>query len=103
MRIAQINLPVFDNNGVNLDATHVALANDLIALFGGFTVWQGRGAWADNGKLYYEDVKVYQVAYEPDHIIRETIRAVAKRIGRQAGQLAMFIVMDGESEIIEIS
>jgi hypothetical protein len=95
MRIAQINLPVFDNNGVNLDAAHVALANDLITLFGGFTVWQGRGAWADNGKLYYE--------YEPDHVIRETIRAVAKRIGRQAGQLAMFIVMDGESEIIEIA
>lgn len=102
MRIAQINLPVFDNNGVNLDDVHANLANNLCVVFGGFTVWQARGAWVDDGKLYQEDVKVYQVAYEPDHVARNNLRALTIRAGKEARQIAMFLVIDGETEIITI-
>jgi hypothetical protein len=102
MRIAQINLPVFDNNGVNLDAVHETLARNLCVIYGGFTVTAGRGAWVDNGRLYHEDVKVYQVAYDPAQIGAQRMRDTAQYIGRMAKQIAMFIVIDGEAEILTI-
>lgn len=103
MRIAQINLPLYSNEHTPLTRTHEALKNDLLVMFKGFTMWEAQGAWIDeSGTMFAEPVMVYQVAYEPDHTIRETIRSIAKRIGRMSHQFAVFIVLDGESEIIEI-
>lgn len=104
MRIAQITLPVYSNDHRHLVHTHEALSNDLLVLFGGFTVVDGQGAWKDGvGTVYAEPVKVYSVAYEPgkDHA-EESIRGVAKRAGRGAQQIAMFIVLDGEAEFISL-
>lgn len=103
MRIAQINLPTFDNAGVHLDAVHAELHRDLCDVFGGFTVTDGRGAWVDNGKLYFEAVKVYQIAYEPGAANELAIRNIAVRIGRRAKQVAIFYAIDGEAKIVDLS
>jgi hypothetical protein len=103
MRIAQLNLPVFGNDGVNLDAVHNALSVDLCQFFGGFTVTQGRGAWVDAGKLYHEDVKVYQIAFDANADgVADLLRAIARDYGKAANQIAMFLVIDGAAEIITI-
>jgi hypothetical protein len=102
MRIAQINLPVLDNNGAGMVHVHEKLQRDLCTIFGGYTVTEAQGAWMDKGKLYAEPVMVYQVAYEPNASERQKIRMVADRAGKAAKQIAMFVVLDGEAEIVEI-
>ena len=103
MRIAQLNLPVNLNNGAPADAAHAYIAGSLAGIFGGFTSWDGQGAWNDNsGKLYAEPVRVYQVAYaaDPDLRAADTLRMLARDFKRQADQIAVFIIIDGESEFI---
>lgn len=103
MRIAQINLPILDNNGAGINAVHDALQLDLCNFFGGFTVFEGRGAWVDNGKLYQEPVMVYQVAFDPNADgVADLLRAIARDYGKAGKQIAMFLVIDGEAEIITI-
>ncbi len=102
MRIAQINLPVLDNNGAGMVHVHEKLQRDLCAAFGGYTVTEAQGAWMDKGKLYAEPVMVYQVAYEPNSTAVSQLKAEARHIGAMAKQIAIFIVIDGEAEILEI-
>lgn len=102
MRIFQINLPVLDNNGAGMVHVHEKLQRDLCAAFGGYTVTEAQGAWMDKGKLYAEPVMVYQVAYDPRIIPVDLLREMAQFTGKAAKQIAIFIVIDGEAEILEI-
>lgn len=102
MRIFQINLPTLDNNGAGIVHAHEKLQKGLCQAFGGYTVTEGQGAWMDNGKLYAEPVMVYQAAYDPHTIPADLLREMAQFTGKDAKQIAMFIVIDGEAEIIDI-
>lgn len=108
MRIAQINLPILDNDGNSLLDLHETIQRDLCNIFGGYTVFEARGGWLapsteqELGKLYQETVMVYQIAYNPADGAQHTIRAYAERYGKAAKQLAVFIVIDGEVEIIDL-
>lgn len=105
MRIAQINLPVNFNNGAPADVAHEYIRNRLCRVFGGFTSWAGNGAWIDDdGKLYAEPVVVYQVAYDETlPSMPGNIRTIAEHAGRLAEQLAVFYIVDGVAEIVNIS
>ncbi len=103
MRLAQITLPTLDNNGKSLSIAHADLGKELVKYWAGFTSWDGNGAWqAGNGDLYFEAVKVYQIFINDATVDDETLRHIARTIGRQAEQLAMAIVIDGKPEIIDI-
>jgi hypothetical protein len=102
MITAQINLPKLDNDGVALDGAHADLKRELLAQFGGATVWDAQGLWLDDGKVYAEEVGVYQVAISSDADAANSIRALAIKAGRGAKQLAMFVIIDGKPEIITI-
>jgi hypothetical protein len=101
MRIAQINLPLFNNDSLPIAPAHKALASDLVGQFGGFTAWDAQGAWAHNGELYHEPVKVYQVAYSGSNGDDEIIRAFALKAGIAGGQISVFAVIDGKPELLE--
>ena len=104
MKIAQINLPKADNNGNAITTAHDYVAQTLCLAFGGLTQWDAIGSWIDNGALYREAVTVYQVAFGDDPDLRgaELLRSIATNAGNLGGQIAMFLVIDGEAEIIDI-
>lgn len=101
MRIAQINMPLALNDGTPALAAHAYLEQRLCDVFGGFTSWNGNGAWMDNGKLYAEPVKVYQIAYDENSIAHDfdAVPIIAREAGRRAAQIAVFYVIDGKATI----
>jgi hypothetical protein len=101
MKLAQINLPVSDNEGRPLDIQHEDLADTLCAVFGGCTVTDGVGMWKDGGKLYREPVRVYQVA-TPNPADYHIVREIARKAGIAADQLAVFFAFDGKPEILDL-
>lgn len=102
MRIAQINLPLFDNDGASLASVHENLQRDLCTIFGGYTVTEGQGAWMDGGKLYAEPVAIYQVAYDHRVTADQSVIDAAQHYGRAAKQIAVFYVIDGKATIADI-
>ena len=48
---AQINLPLYDNDGKSVKKVHKQLEVELCSKFGGCTTSSGRGKWLDKGKL----------------------------------------------------
>lgn len=104
MREARIILPLSDNNGVSLREVHARLENTLCLHFGGATVMPMRGIWRDpeTGWMYAEEGLAYDVAMEPSPANDATLIDVARRIGADAGQLAMFVrTADGTVNIID--
>lgn len=100
MILASFNLPTVDNNGASLAHLHEAFAGLLVDRFGGATISDGAGLWRHNGKLYREPVKVYSVAI--DREAQGAFRDIAIEAGREAGQLAVFLTVDGKPEIAEL-
>lgn len=104
MRMAQIILPDFDNDGNGLEEHHKQLRNDLATTFGGFTAIPATGGWVDqtDNRLYEEDVIAYQIAMEdtPHNITK--LHLIASSIGKAAHQLAMGITLpNGEFQVID--
>lgn len=66
-RDAKIILPTHDNDGVPLDFVRGALETVLLDNFGGFSSYEGTGAWRDdNGKVYKEPHWAFEVAFARD-------------------------------------
>lgn len=93
MRTGQIILPILRNDGKTpLAKTHARLATLLIAAFGGCTVVFGSGMYDNPGKgLQVEEIYQYTVAYVPSDSQDFALRAIAKAIGAEAGQDAMYV------------
>lgn len=104
MRMAQINLPILDNNGNHLWEVNGQLKRMLSNHFGGYTKLQGTGGWKDaKGQVIQEEVYVYQVAMHDTPSNCETLRQIAMHIGTIAEQQAMFIMLpSGQVEIVDI-
>src|SRR5436309_2922820 len=98
-------LPLTDNAGQPIEARVIAdLQRDLLAKFRGFTVHPtSQGRWRSRaGRLYQEDVVVYEVAVPEDKI--SFLRGAVCRLGRRLGQLAMYFDAPAPSvEIIDLS
>lgn len=107
MRIAQINLPLLNNDGAPVTEAHEWLQRNVCRVFGGYTVWEGQGAWMHEGKLFAEPVAVYQIAmpfkdWTEKDASPKRIREIAKEAASKAGQLAVFVMVDGDVEIIAL-
>lgn len=102
MKIARIHFPTLGNNGDPLYGVIGVLEKRLMQEFGGFTYWNAQGAWkSDNGRVYKEPVTVYEVAYEGYENHDLTIRGIAVAVGRLAEQEAVFVIIDGNAEILD--
>ena len=101
MREARIILPINGKPG-NEAARKSTLAR-LVSAFGGATVTQGRGIWADNsGNLHDEPGEVVDVACEDNAISRATLTALARTFGQMAHELAVYLRLpSGEVLILD--
>jgi len=97
---AQINLPLYDNNGKSVKKVHKQLEVELCSKFGGCTTSSGRGQWLDKGKLYNDSLNIYQVAI--DKKLKNLFLKIVKKAGNNAGQLAIYTVINGQVKIINI-
>lgn len=68
----------------------------LIGLGGGFTSWHAHGVWNDNGDFIWEDVLVFVVATEHEHVLRGIYRACLDELGEKEG----FFVAIGSHTIV---
>ena len=97
---AQINLPLYDNNGKSVKKVHKQLEVELCSKFGGCTTSSGRGKWLDKGKLYNDSLNIYQVAI--DKKFKNLFIKIAKKYGIETKQLAIYTVINGQVKIINI-
>lgn len=94
MRVYQFNLPVYDNMGSSLMNEVRAWEVGAVALAGGFTLLDGRGAWKD-GEIQREEMRVYQVMCEQETF--EQLLADAFRLFRD--QKALFTISLGDGAV----
>lgn len=93
LKEGRIILPLLRNDGQTpLAETHKRLATLLTAAFGGCTVMFGTGMYDNPGKgLQVEEIYQYTMAYEPTAANDNALRAIAREIGQEAGQEAMYV------------
>lgn len=101
----RFKLPLTDNAGEPIEARVILdLHRDLLAGYQGFTIHPtAQGRWQSRaGKLYQEEVVVYEVAVPRDQIA--LLRATVGWLGRRLRQLAMYFDAPAPSvEIIDLS
>jgi len=68
----------------------------VIGTGGGFTKWHGHGVWNDAGEFVWEDVLVFVVATEHEHVLRGIFRACLDELGEKEG----FFVSIGTHNIV---
>lgn len=86
----QFNLPLEDNNGLQLDNVHTELQESLASTYGGFTMHHARGVWMNEGKLYNESVAVYTIAMTVSEYF--DFKRLALKTGEKARQEAVYMV-----------
>lgn len=91
--LARIILPKFDNDGVSLEAENKTVLVGIASDFGGFTLTEGRGAWVDNGKLYYDESLIVDIAYNGDNPTEfvQNVRDVAEEVKTSHRQQAVYV------------
>ena len=97
---AQINLPLYDNDGKSVKKIHKQLEVELSEFSGGFTSFKGQGGWLNKGKLYNDSLMIYQIAI--DKKFKNLFIKIVKKAGDDAGQLAIYTVINGQVKIINI-
>lgn len=91
MREGRIILPVFSNEGKDLDALHTKVQDALVGAFGGFTATQAYGGWHDKGMTQKEDVVVYDVAGEEGSFTNMLLDSVADFILSESDQHSVYV------------
>jgi hypothetical protein len=72
-------------------------------IFGGYTSWQGEGFWREpNGETYREAVTIYEVASAREVKPAHTFRAIALAAGAMIKEKAVYVIIDGVAEIIDL-
>ena len=64
MKTITLIAPKKNNDGEDMTTQIVKLENYIIDEFGGLTSQDVRGAWKDNGVIYYDDSVKYTIATE---------------------------------------
>lgn len=89
-REARIIFPKADNDGQPIDTA--PYLRWICKAFGGATVAEARGIWADdNGVVYDEPGYVVDVAMEDTAANEATMRSIAWAFARNYRQLAMYL------------
>jgi hypothetical protein len=94
---AQINLPLYDNDGKSVKKVHKQLEVELCSKFGGCTTSSGRGKWLDNGKLYNDSLNIYQVAIDKNN--KYITITNGENMRKQVDQKSLYVERSGDREI----
>ncbi len=96
----QLNLPTTTNGGKSTKKQLNQLEIETCEKFGGVTAFNGVGKWVDKNKLYFDKLRIYQVAIEKKD--KKEFVAMCKKYGKLTKQLAIYIVINNKPKIINI-
>lgn len=98
----QVIIPRFDNDGSdNADIIRSSVLR-MCTIFGGATVYDAKGYWvSDAGDLYEDAVAVVMSAALGNQDARQEVRDIAREVLDLTDQLAVFVSVGGDAEIIE--
>jgi len=96
----QLNLPTTTNSGKSTKKQLNQLEIETCEKFGGVTAFNGVGKWVDKNKLYFDKLRIYQVAIEKKE--KKEFVAMCKKYGKLTKQLAIYIVINNKPKIINI-
>ncbi len=96
----QLNLPTTTNSGKSTKKQLNQLEIETCEKFGGVTAFNGVGKWVDKNKLYFDKLRIYQVAIEKKN--KKEFVAMCKKYGKLTKQLAIYIVINNKPKIINI-
>ena len=96
----QLNLPTTTNSGKSTKKQLNQLEIETCEKFGGVTAFNGVGKWVDKNKLYFDKLRIYQVAIEKKD--KKEFLAMCKKYGKLTKQLAIYIVINNKPKIINI-
>ena len=100
MILAQLNLPTTTNSGKSTKRQLNQLEVETCEKFGGVTAFNGVGKWVDKNKLYFDKLRIYQVAIEKKD--KKEFIAMCKKYGKLTKQLAIYIIINNKPKIINI-
>ena len=96
----QLNLPTTTNSGKSTKKQLNQLEIETCEKFGGVTAFNGVGKWVDKNKLYFDKLRIYQVAIEKKD--KKKFLAMCKKYGKLTKQLAYILVINNKPKIINI-
>ena len=96
----QLNLPELDNQGKSNRRYLNQLEVEASKKFGGLTRFKGQGKWLNANKLYDEQINIYQFAIKK--LQKKIFLTLAKKYGVLTGQLAIYVIIDGQVKIINL-
>jgi hypothetical protein len=96
----QLNLPTTTNSGKSTKKQLNQLEIETCEKFGGVTAFNGVGKWVDKNKLYFDKLRIYQVAIEKKD--KKEFVTMCKKYGKLTKQLAIYIVINNKPKIINI-
>ena len=96
----QLNLPTTTNSGKSTKKQLNQLEIETCEKFGGVTAFNGVGKWVDKNKLYFDKLRIYQVAIEKKD--KKEFVTMCKKYGKLTEQLAIYIVINNKPKIINI-
>ena len=92
MREGLLMIPQADNAGHSLKSLRDKTALKLTQSFGGVTIREAQGLWADkSGALYGGPIWEIATAYEPSPDNDATLCNLADLVGREGNQLAVYV------------
>ena len=94
----QLNLPTTTNSGKSTKKQLNQLEIETCEKFGGVTAFNGVGKWVDKNKLYFDKLRIYQVAIEKKD--KKEFVTMCKKYGKLTKQLAIYIVINNKPKII---
>lgn len=101
MILAQLNLPTTTNSGKSTKKYLNQLEVETCKKFGGCTTFNGMGKWVDKNKLYFDKLRIYQVAIDPKN--KKEFVTMCKKYGKLTKQLAIYVVINNKPRIINLS
>ena len=96
----QLNLPTTTNSGKSTKKQLNQLEIETCEKFGGVTAFNGVGKWVDKNKLYFDKLRIYQVAIEKKD--KKEFLAMCKKYAIKTKQKAYYVVINNKPKIINI-
>ncbi|WP_299349251.1 molybdenum cofactor biosynthesis protein MoaE [uncultured Maritalea sp.] len=103
MNKVEIIIPKQNNSGESLAAVTDGVKANFCNVFGGYTAIDAEGGWVSNdGTLFKEPVTIiFSAATKDKSADADLLIAIAKDVLAITDQLAVFVSIDGQAEIIE--
>ncbi len=96
----QLNLPELDNQGKSNRRYLNQLEVEASKKFGGLTSFNGKGKLLNANKINDYQINIYQFAIKK--LQKKIFLTLAKKYGVLTGQLAIYVIIDGQGKIINL-